>query len=1331
MFRHVAIAMLVAMSGQLLVGSASASGTVVEGALTRVSKLPDPAKSDYKDCYFTSEFDVSNVVSGEMSTGTVVVIFPGFYERKLTSEAKYKVGDRLRARLIPFDALPQGKQFIQQVDELENFNSEIFFASESQAAGKQEVAGGSNPRKRVAYVSGFATPLNPPLPREVVESRTEAMRRDLETATTKLNGVEKHRATLSTEFDHDWTERQKELVPVGNGYRWGEAGKGHFTLPEKYNPFVEPEWNKAALPALKDLNEYLAFHNIQLVVVVIPDMFQVASRVLMPQYAAYADQSSLSAVKTLLENDIEAVDVFDALVEEAKNYPFMFFYDKISDSHPEYGTVDVETTVLAPRLKRFERIAPAESSPARFSLVDAKNPSCRVWPVNTGGHKQGEAVLAKKVLLDGKEVSLVNKASPFMVIGNSFAGTPGWGAFSCFVGMKTGVVPYHCEIAGGGLSFVIPKRLLVNRDVLLRKKMLCLMPVGIGQLAGRWLNIKELDKQMGDQSSSRLVATIPSDQLAKAFAPNAQLRPEVLWTLPQEGLPQAGAPAFTAIMLPAGKAAIRGLPLPKNLGEGNLFVKLTLCRPGSKRRPFLMVDVNGEVLGERMSSSPVELTFALEGGKQRTLDVKLYMRNDAVDIGLSIGDMKLYQAAAPNGGAVAAGKAALCAKFPVAAKPEAPGPPPAMMDKVQESVVEGALTRVSKLPDPAKSDYKDCYFTSEFDVSAVISGQVPGNRIVVLFPAFTNRKLTPEAKLKPGDKLRLKLIPFESLPQEAQTIQQADDLEGFATEIFFAKGAERLDQLSASQAAPRKNAVFNYVSGFAKPLNAPLPPAVLDARKTAIQHDLAEAKAKLAALENAKGEGLAARYVNDRKLREPELTPVGKTFLWGRNGKSCFALPVDYNPFLGPPQDGVPCRKGTGLMDDKRFVGPAIDAVALESLKSLNEYLAFNNVQLVVVLFPDMFQVASRLALPQYAPYQDERSLRIEKALLENDIEVINPFDQLVAEAGNYPFLFYYDRLYDNHPDGAVDVATKLLAQRLERFKGVAAPKFRLDAFAAVDCENPEGRLWPLDFDGHKKKDVVLTKRILLNGQDPNNFAADSPFLVIDDSYSRTPGWNAFPAFCGMKTGIVPCYCGFSGYGLSTTIPKWLLVRREMLLKGKMVCLMPVGFWAFSHNRWVNVRTVDKLMSTLDGAVLVQSVPRPRIAQAISPMNELSPLERDKVVAFGKATKRDISAFHFFKLHKGKASINGLPLSPVAGSEGKLVVKIVLLPTISLNDNVVCVNGQPQSNLMLAEPQELFFSLDKPAETLSLAINCGCKWEVLMGIKDIEVYRRPDSGNNP
>ncbi|MFZ2653614.1 MAG: hypothetical protein WAX69_01740 [Victivallales bacterium] len=618
---------------------------VFEGKITRASKLPDPLKSSYKDCYYTAEFEVLNVISGILSANQVIVVFPGFHDRKLTPEAKFKVNDLLRLKLVPFDSLPQEAQSIQQADELENFSLAIYFAKEIAYLDRiPTYLTKPPPRKSISYVSGFEKPLNPTLPQTLVDARKAEIQHDLASVKDKLAALAKVKNNLAASFSHDWQTFQESLVEVkslkGGSYKWGEVGKGHFTLPMDYNPFTASDWNGTALSALKSLNEYLSFNNIQLIVVVIPDRFQVASRVFLPQYADHADQVSLSIVKTLLENDIEAIDISRELVSRAKDYPFMFFYDKIHDPHPDYGAVDVATDKLAERLKRFIGILPRGLPSERFSLVDVDNPLKRTWPVDSEGHKIGELLHVKQVLFDGKVVDLKNQASPFLVIGDSFSGTPGWGAFSCFTGMKTGIIPYHCEIGGTGVSTTIPKMLLAQRRMLLKGKKACFLPIGIYPLSQKgWLDIKIIDQKMSSIAGAHLVTTIPRVRLFEAISTPVELTGKDKDLIErQKGKMNDQEQDYTFFKLPSGKTTMTGLHLP-TIGNGMEIVIKIVIR--SIDCPTVRINVNGQVAEEKILIEPSELFFQIDG-REDSCDIS-FSNTYPLDTVLGIKDIEIYQ----------------------------------------------------------------------------------------------------------------------------------------------------------------------------------------------------------------------------------------------------------------------------------------------------------------------------------------------------------------------------------------------------------------------------------------------------------------------------------------------------------------------------------------------------------------------------------------------------------------------------------------------------------------------------------------------------------------
>ena len=111
--------------------------------------------------------------------------------------------------------------------------------------------------------------------------------------------------------------------------------------------------------------------------------------------------------------------------------------------------------------------------------------------------------------------------------------------------------------------------------------------------------------------------------------------------------------------------------------------------------------------------------------------------------------------------------------------------------KVGITVLEGTLKELSAIPDPKKSDYPDCRFTALMEGDRIIDGARCPRKIQLVIDGFKDYKLLATAKLKPGDKVRCSVIPFEKLPDEKKTVQQADDLNLFELQSYYVLEVEK------------------------------------------------------------------------------------------------------------------------------------------------------------------------------------------------------------------------------------------------------------------------------------------------------------------------------------------------------------------------------------------------------------------------------------------------------------------------------------------------------------------------------------------------------------
>ena len=147
--------------------------------------------------------------------------------------------------------------------------------------------------------------------------------------------------------------------------------------------------------------------------------------------------------------------------------------------------------------------------------------------------------------------------------------------------------------------------------------------------------------------------------------------------------------------------------------------------------------------------------------------------------------------------------------------------------------LEGTVTAVSQFPEPSKSDYPNCLYSVEMEGKHIQKGPPVPRRLLLLLPAFTDYKPAPASNLKPGDKLRVSMLPFQNGSEKERSTQQADTLELFDLDRFLVRKIEKIrdfqnqDEISKIYFSEPKD----YISPYSNPLNPPVSPAAELARK--------------------------------------------------------------------------------------------------------------------------------------------------------------------------------------------------------------------------------------------------------------------------------------------------------------------------------------------------------------------------------------------------------------------------------------------------------------------------------------------------------------------
>lgn len=110
----------------------------------------------------------------------------------------------------------------------------------------------------------------------------------------------------------------------------------------------------------------------------------------------------------------------------------------------------------------------------------------------------------------------------------------------------------------------------------------------------------------------------------------------------------------------------------------------------------------------------------------------------------------------------------------------------------ENAIIEGELQQCSFLPDLADAESDDYFYVATLKVHSIRYGVPTPQEIRVVIPGFYDRKDTKLAGLWEGDKLKLSIVPYDSLPEEKKSIPVADELneESKNLKSYFVVGAE-------------------------------------------------------------------------------------------------------------------------------------------------------------------------------------------------------------------------------------------------------------------------------------------------------------------------------------------------------------------------------------------------------------------------------------------------------------------------------------------------------------------------------------------------------------
>lgn len=476
---------------------------ICTGRVAEVSKLPEASKLDYPDCDYTVTFNIAEIVENPRRSSlprTVQLLVPGFRQKKGDGLPRLQKNKRYRITMLPDAQVSDARRSITRIDDLTRFDLEEFYvfssveaASEaSHQAVKQPDADGSHPvstewtwptvpehlkqlqqaaidtekrknQKRLEYFHGRVDELN---------------RRFAEAVEARKRLFSAYRGPYGVEYCGS------PVVPPASSQRlwWANIENHFFGLPQDWQLI---RWNyhrimPQNIEALKAFRDFLERHGVQLIIELVPDLHDIAARVMVPGFEDVPDYESAIAALTLLDAGIEAIYTSDRFMRDKFSREMLFCYP--GNTHPHDGAQEILTKIMAERLKRYGDALPTSLTSGDFSVRRKPTGYGKrfVWAahVDIGGHQAGEPQQCEYIYYRGERLKN-NPDSPILVIGNSFIQTPQDQRSYCDrLAMYTGINPHELQ----SQLPVLPAWIQKAPERYLKGKKVCIFPVGTRHL---------------------------------------------------------------------------------------------------------------------------------------------------------------------------------------------------------------------------------------------------------------------------------------------------------------------------------------------------------------------------------------------------------------------------------------------------------------------------------------------------------------------------------------------------------------------------------------------------------------------------------------------------------------------------------------------------------------------------------------------------------------------------------------------------------------------------------------------------------------------------------
>ena len=474
------------------------------------------------------------------------------------------------------------------------------------------------------------------------------------------------------------------------------------------------------------------------------------------------------------------------------------------------------------------------------------------------------------------------------------------------------------------------------------------------------------------------------------------------------------------------------------------------------------------------------------------------------------------------------------------------------VSSVRKFRFSGTVEQVSTIPEAAKSDYPDCYYSILLRL-----GKIPAEQkeIVLLVKCFENKKDIPGNRFKKGDLVAAECIAFDDAPEGMRQTQQSEQIERYDLNSFFAIKISKTENLGAwKNSEVIRKAEEKFIS----------PPPISEKIKREISENIKAELASVSARLLSRGGGKTIRINYSEKARES----------------------LDRFRQSGNPNDLLYWEKGRVVRVDPNFKVLDPDECndrAVEIVTAFDRELKQRNIRFIFVSCPLPWEPILPLITTNVTPQMsfDETRLKTVKSLLENGVEVIELGHYLYEKPFDSPFFF--DILAnDAHPmDRIVDFLADLLKDRLRSYD-FSRYEYPASCFSAFELEFLRRNRYP---EGNPKFTGIPKVQGYTFHPTDKVPLVKSPVLVIGDSFSQTP-WQTggLRSFLGAKTRLF--IDGFQVQSGSTRLMRVLSARNYVPLSRKQVVIMFGISMCFSSSYafWESLKTARKIDGIIQSA---------------------------------------------------------------------------------------------------------------------------------------------------